>query len=55
MPVFYITLERISTGEKTPSMVFRGADEAAAREHAETALKAAGENDIRVYSITERE
>ena len=39
MSVYRITLERISTGERAPSLIVRAKDEAAAREHTETAIR----------------
>jgi hypothetical protein len=37
--VYYITLERISTGERAPSMVTRQASEDAARAYADDAIR----------------
>jgi hypothetical protein len=52
MNVYTIILERISTGEKSPSMLTRQPDEEAARLYAEKAL--AGQPDLRVAEIVAR-
>jgi hypothetical protein len=45
MNIYYITLERISTGERAWSMVTRQANEDAARAYAAAAIRAVGEGD----------
>jgi hypothetical protein len=45
MNVYYITLERISTGERAGSMVTRQASEHAARAYTQAAIRDAGEAD----------
>jgi hypothetical protein len=52
MNTYRITLERISTGEKAPSMIVRQPSEEAAREYAEKAI--AGQLDLRVAEIAAR-
>lgn len=49
---YTIILERISTGERSPSMVTRQENEAAARAYAEAAI--AKEPDLRVAQIVTR-
>lgn len=49
---FTIVLERISTGERSPSMLTRQPTEAAARAYAEAAI--AGQPDLRVAEIIAR-
>jgi len=52
MNVNTITLERISTGERAPSMVTRQASEAAARAYAHDAIRSAPEpDDLRVVGV----
>jgi hypothetical protein len=43
--VYYITLERISTGERASSMVTRQASEAAARAYAQDAIRQSPDAD----------
>ena len=52
MNVYTITIERISTGEKSPSMITRQLTEEAARAYAEAAI--AKEPDLRVAEIKAR-
>jgi hypothetical protein len=53
--VFYITLERISTGERSPSMVVRQPTEQAAREFTETAIqRSSTPRDLRVVEVVAR-
>lgn len=52
MNVYTITIERISTGEKSPSMLTRQATEEAARAYAVAAI--AKEPDLRVAEIKAR-
>lgn len=52
MNVYTITIERISTGEKSPSMITRQPTEEAARVYAEAAI--AKEPDLRVAEIRAR-
>ena len=54
MNTYRITLERISTGEKAPSMIVRQPSEDAAREYAEAAIRQAGDDDLRVFEIYAR-
>lgn len=55
MNVYRITLERISTGEKAPSMITRQPTEEAAREYAEAAIRqSATPDDLRVVEIEVR-
>ncbi len=49
---YTIILERISTGERSPSMVTRQETEDAARAYAEAAI--AREPDLRVHAIEAR-
>lgn len=53
MNVFTIVLERISTGERSPSFLTRQVDEEAARAYAEAAIKA--QPDLRVAAILARD
>lgn len=52
MNVYTIILERISTGEKSSSMLTRQETEEAARAYAEAAIK--GQPDLRVVEIRAR-
>jgi hypothetical protein len=53
--VYTITLERISTGERAPSMVTRQANEGAARIYAEDAIRGSPEpDDLRVVEVKAR-
>lgn len=52
MNVYRITLERISTGERAPSMVTRQPSEDDARKYAEDAIKS--DPDLRVYEVLAR-
>ena len=52
MNVYTIVLERISTGEQSPSMVTRQENEEAARAYAEAAI--AREPDLRIAAINAR-
>jgi len=55
MNVYTITLERISTGERSPSLLFRGESEEAAREYAEGVIVvAAARGDLKVVGIVGR-
>jgi hypothetical protein len=45
MNVFYITLERISTGERAQSLVTRQASEEAARAYAQDAIRQSPDAD----------
>jgi hypothetical protein len=45
MNVYTITLERISTGERAPSMVTRQASEDAARAYADDAIRQSSDAD----------
>jgi hypothetical protein len=55
MNVYYITLERISTGERAWSMVTRQTSEAAARAYAEAVIRAVGEvDDLWVVAVEAR-
>ena len=55
MTVYRITLERISTGERSPSLVTRQASEAAARAYAEDAIRGSTEpDDLRVVALEAR-
>lgn len=55
MQVFTITLERLSTGEKAPSLLFRGETETAAREYVQSIIdRQPDASDLRVFSITAR-
>ena len=56
MRVYTITLERISTGERSPSLVWRGETEKDAVEYAENAIaEQLDANDYRVVCVTSRE
>lgn len=52
MNVYTITIERISTGERSPSMVTRQNSEQDARAYAEAAI--AQHPDLRVHAIEAR-
>jgi hypothetical protein len=53
--IFYITLERISTGERSPSMVVRQPTERDARKYAEAAIgRSSTPHDLRVVRVVER-
>jgi hypothetical protein len=55
MTVYRITLERIRTGERSPSMVTRQASEDAARAYAEDAIRQSPEpDDLRVVAVEAR-
>ena len=55
MNVHYITLERISTGERARSMVTRQASEEAARAYTQAAIRDAGEAaDLCVVAVEAR-
>ena len=55
MDTFTITLEQISTGIRSASMVVRKETEAQAREYAETAIRqSATPDDLRVVEIVAR-
>ena len=52
METYRITIERVSTGERAPSMVVRKASEDEAREYAEAAIRqSATPDDLRVAAI----
>jgi hypothetical protein len=54
--VYTITLERISTGERAPSMVTRQASEAEARAYVDDAIRGSPEpDDLRVVEVEARE
>lgn len=53
MTVYTIILERISTGEQSPSMVTRQPTEDAARAYAQAAI--AREPDLRIAAINARD
>lgn len=53
MSTYTIVLERISTGEQSPSMVTRQANEEAARTYALAAI--AGQPDLRIAAINARD
>jgi hypothetical protein len=56
MNVYYITLERLSTGERAASMVTRQASEEAARAYAQAAIRDAGEaDDLWVVAVEARQ
>ena len=56
MNVYYITLERISTGEQVGSMVTRQANEDAARAYAEEAiLHSPDADDLWVIAVEARQ
>ena len=53
--VFYITVERIGTGERSPFMVVRQPTEQAAREYAKAAIeRSSTPGDLRVVHVVER-
>jgi predicted dinucleotide-utilizing enzyme len=52
MTVYYITLERISTGERSESLVVRTASEQAAHAYAVAAI--GSDTDLRIVSIRTR-
>jgi hypothetical protein len=55
MNVYYITLERIGTGERAGSMVARQVSEEAARTYAQAAIRDAGEAaDLWVVAVKAR-
>jgi hypothetical protein len=55
MTAYQITLERITTGERAPSMVTRQSSEAAARAFAEDAIRGSPEpDDLRVVEVEAR-
>jgi hypothetical protein len=55
MNVWTITLERVSTGEQSFSMVTRQASEADARAYAEAAIRGSPEpDDLRVVALEAR-
>ena len=55
MNTYTIIVERISTGERAPSLVTRQTTEQAARDYAETAIKTTGTpGDLRIVEIIRR-
>jgi hypothetical protein len=56
MNVYYITLERISTGERASSMVTRQANEDAARAYAQDAIRQSPDaDDLWVVEVEARQ
>lgn len=55
MNVYTIIIERISTGERSPSMIVRAENESAARSTAEAGIAASPTpDDLRVFTVTVR-